>query len=125
MHGKDVLQTTNRNGSENYSGKQNRKDSVSKAVGVGSSPTAPAISLFHILNMYYRKREEKKRYKRLYQQTKHSYCCGVFYKNGHTYRLYKSDSAFYRKEKKHSRRIYRRKANRSEYELNKNIYDLF
>jgi len=38
-----IVQTTNRNGSENYSSKQNRKDSVSKAVGVGSSPTRPAI----------------------------------------------------------------------------------
>ena len=25
MHGEDVLQTTNRNGSENYSGTQNRR----------------------------------------------------------------------------------------------------
>ncbi len=42
MQGKDIVQTTNRSGDENRSGKQNRKDSASKAVGVGSSPTARA-----------------------------------------------------------------------------------
>lgn len=42
MQGKDIVQTTNRNGDENHSGKQNRKDSVSITVGVGSSPTARA-----------------------------------------------------------------------------------
>lgn len=42
MQGKDIVQTTNRSGDENRSGKQNRKDSVSKTVGVGSSPTARA-----------------------------------------------------------------------------------
>ena len=38
-----IVQTTNSNGNENCSGKQNRKDSVSKAVGEGSSPSSPAI----------------------------------------------------------------------------------
>ena len=37
-----IVQTTNFYGDENRSSKQNRKDSVSKAVGVGSSPTARA-----------------------------------------------------------------------------------
>lgn len=37
-----IVQTTNSNGSENYSSKQNRKDSVSKTVGAGSNPATPA-----------------------------------------------------------------------------------
>lgn len=38
-------------GSENYSSKQNRINRVSKALGVGSNPTTPAIRMIHtILN---------------------------------------------------------------------------
>lgn len=44
-HDKDIVQTTNSNGSENYSGKQNRRDSASTAVGEGSNPSARANSL--------------------------------------------------------------------------------
>ena len=39
---KSIVQTTNSNGNESCSSKQNRKDSVSKAVGAGSNPATPA-----------------------------------------------------------------------------------
>lgn len=51
MHGEDVFQTTNSNGNESYSGKQNRIKPASKAVGLGSNPSTPAklLSIFDLL----------------------------------------------------------------------------
>ena len=76
--------------------------------------------------MYQRKIEDNKRLKKLYQKTFNSYKCGAYKDiNGRLVRYYKSNDGTYRYYKKYARRQRRKELKLVDYNVSKNIFDLF
>lgn len=76
--------------------------------------------------MHQRKIEDNKRLQKLYKKTRNSYGCGVYKnKDGRLIRYYKSNIKAYKFYKKYARKQRRNKLKKVDYDVSKNVFDLF